>query len=182
MSGKDKDVKEKKNAAGILLFILAAAMAAFSFSLCGAEDIWYDELFTMSFVRQPVGKLLELAAQDVHPPLYYLIVKAVLECVRLVLPAMNEVAAAKMVSVLPYLGLLAYSAVLVRKRDGWLCAGLFAFCLLSMPQLSNYTTEIRMYGWALFFLTAAFLHMREILLAGKKLHWAAFWFYGICAA
>ena len=42
MSGKDKDVKEKKNAAGILLFILAAAMAAFSFSLCGAEDIWYD--------------------------------------------------------------------------------------------------------------------------------------------
>ena len=126
MSGKDKDVKEKKNAAGILLFILAAAMAAFSFSLCGAEDIWYDELFTMSFVRQPVGKLLELAAQDVHPPLYYLIVKAVLECVRLVLPAMNEVAAAKMVSVLPYLGLLAYSAVLVRKRDGWLCAGLFA--------------------------------------------------------
>ena len=175
-------MKGKRNAAGILLFILAAAMTLFSFSLCGAEDIWYDELFTMSFATQPVGRLLELAAQDVHPPLYYLIVKAFLECVRLAAPSVSAVAAAKAVSVLPYAGLLIYSAVLVRKRDGWLCAGLFAFCLLAMPQLSNYTTEVRMYGWALFFLTAAFLHVREILLTGKKLHWAVFWVYGVCAA
>ena len=157
-------------------------MTLFSFSLCGAEDIWYDELFTMSFATQPVGRLLELAAQDVHPPLYYLIVKAFLECVRLAAPSVSAVAAAKAVSVLPYAGLLIYSAVLVRKRDGWLCAGLFAFCLLAMPQLSNYTTEVRMYGWALFFLTTAFLHVREILLTGKKLHWAVFWVYGVCAA
>ena len=33
-----------------------------------------------------------------------------------------------------------------------------------MPQMSNYTTEIRMYGWALFFLTAAFWHVRELSL------------------
>ena len=182
MSGKDRNVKEKKTAAVDPAVCSGGRHGVFSLSLCGSEDIWYDELFTMSFVRQPVGRLLELAAQDVHPPLYYLIVKAVLECVRLVRPAVNEVAAAKIVSVLPYLGLLAYSAVLVRKRDGWLCAGLLPFCLLSMPQLSNYTTEIRMYGWALFFLTAAFPACAGDPFDRKEAALGGFWLYGICAA
>ena len=166
----------------MLLFFLAAGMAVYSLSLCTSTDIWYDELFTMGFIEQPVGKLLELAAQDVHPPLYYLIVKAVSEVFFLAAPGVDAVTVAKAASVLPYLGVLGYAAALVRRRDGWLCAGLFAFCLLAMPQMSNYTTEIRMYGWALFFLTAAFLHVREILITGKRLHWAAFFLYGICAA
>ena len=170
------------DAAGMLLFFLAAVMAVYSLTLCTSTDIWYDELFTMGLTEQTVGRLLALAAEDVHPPLYYLIVKAVTELVHLFVPGLDAVIIAKAISVLPYLGLLGYAAVPVRKRDGWLCAGLFAFCLLSMPQLSNYTTEVRMYGWALFFVTAAFLHVREILISGKRLHWAAFWFYGVCAA
>ena len=168
--------------AGILLFFLAAVMAVYSLILCASTDIWYDELFTMGFIEQPVGRLLELAARDVHPPLYYLIVKAVVEAVHFFVPDVNSVIIAKAVSVLPYLGLLGYAAVLVRKRDGWLCAGLTAFCLLAMPQMSNYATEIRMYSWALFFLTAAFWHVREILLTGKRKHWAAFFVYAVCAA
>ncbi len=170
------------DAAGILLFLLAAGMAICSLYLCGSADIWYDELFTMGFLEQPVGRLLSLAARDVHPPLYYLIGKAVVEAVSIFSPGANPVVIAKAASVLPYLGLLCYAGFLVRKRDGWLCAGLFAFCLLAMPQMSNYTTEVRMYGWALFFLTAAFLHMWEILLTGKRRHWASFWIFGICAA
>ena len=170
------------DAAGMLLFFLAAAMAVCSLSLCTSTDIWYDELFTMGFIGEPVERLLELAAKDVHPPLYYLIVKAFVDTVHLFASSIDPVVIAKTVSVLPYLCLLAYAAWLVRKRDGWLCAGLFAFCLLSMPQMSNYTTEIRMYGWALFFLTAAFLHVREILITRRAVHWAAFFVYGICAA
>ena len=167
---------------GMVLFLLAVVMAVCSLNLCASTDIWYDELFTMGFIEQPVGRLLELAARDVHPPLYYLIVKAVVEAVHFFAPGVNSVMIAKAVSVLPYFGLLGYAAVLVRKRDGWLCAGLTAFCLLAMPQMSNYTTEIRMYGWALFFLTAAFWHVREILLTGKRKHWAAFFIYAVCAA
>ena len=93
-------------------------MAVYSLSLCVSTDIWYDELFTMGFIEQPVGRLLELAARDVHPPLYYLIVKAVVEAVHFFVPDVNSVIIAKAVSVLPYLGLLGYAAVLVRKRDG----------------------------------------------------------------
>ena len=111
---------------GMVLFLLAVVMAVCSLNLCASTDIWYDELFTMGFIEQSVGRLLELAARDVHPPLYYLMVKAVVEAVHFFAPGVNFVMIAKAVSVLPYFGLLGYAAALVRKRDGWLCAGLTA--------------------------------------------------------
>ena len=102
---------------GMVLFLLAVVMAVCSLNLCASTDIWYDELFTMGFIEQPVGRLLELAARDVHPPLYYLIVKAVVEAVHFFAPGVNSVMIAKAVSVLPYFGLLGCAAVRVRKRD-----------------------------------------------------------------
>lgn len=173
-----------KTAAGIFLWCLAAALAVYSLFLCFSKDIWYDELFTEGFIGQTVGNLIRLDAQDVHPPLYYLLVKAVADCTGLLWPAADRVVVGKLMSVVPFLGLLGYAAVLVRRRYGWLCAGTFAFCLIGMPQMANYTTEVRMYGWALFFLTAAYLHGGEILYGGSKgrLHWTAFILFGICAA
>ena len=56
------------------------------FVLCFSSDIWYDELFTVGFVSQPVGRMISLAARDVHPPLYYLMVKAAVELVHLFAP------------------------------------------------------------------------------------------------
>jgi mannosyltransferase len=37
-------------------------------------DYWYDEAFTWILVHQPLANLLHATANDVHPPLYYLIV------------------------------------------------------------------------------------------------------------
>ena len=170
-----------KIAAGILLFGAAVVMACYSIFLCFSTDIWYDELFTEGLVEQPVSRLLELAAKDVHPPLYYLIVKAGISAIQMFAPGADAIMISKGMSVVPYMGLLVYALWLVRKRFGWLCAGLFSFCLLAMPQMPNYTTEVRMYSWALFFITAAFLHMGEIL-RGRRRHWLAFFLYGICAA
>ena len=174
--------KTWRQTAGILLSVCALGMACCSLFLCFSSDIWYDELFTVGFVSQPVGRMISLAARDVHPPLYYLMVKAAVELVHLFAPGADAVIICKVVSVLPYLALLGYSLTLIRKKYGWLCSGLFSFCILAMPQMANYTTEIRMYGFALFFITAAFLHAGELLEGGGKRHWAAFTVYGIAAA
>ena len=160
--------KTWRQTAGILLSVCALGMACCSLFLCFSSDIWYDELFTVGFVSQPVGRMISLAARDVHPPLYYLMVKAAVELVHLFAPGADAVIICKVVSVLPYLALLGYSLTLIRKKYGWLCSGLFSFCILAMPQMANYTTEIRMYGFALFFITAAFLHAGELLEGGGK--------------
>lgn len=143
---------------GYLLLGISVVLLGRSLMLCFSNDIWYDELFTVGMIGHSYGELVELTARDVHPPLYYMITKFFVDLCKLILPGVHAVAVAKMVSVLPYFVLLLYSVTFIRKRFGIFTGGVFLLCVVSMPQLSGYTVEVRMYSWALLFVTAAFLH------------------------
>lgn len=146
------------------------------------DDIWFDEVFSMKFMEHGYGEIVALTAKDVHPPFYYWYLKTFHDLGKLVAPGMSSVVLAKMASVLPFMGIWIYAFTLIRKRMGVLVAGVFVFLISTMPQISNYTVEIRMYSLALFCITALFLHSYEIVLENKKIHWAAFWLYGIATA
>lgn len=156
---------------GYLLIGISAVMLGKSLTLCFSNDIWYDELFTVGMIEHSYGDLIAFTARDVHPPLYYCIVKFAVELCKLITPTANTVIVAKIVSVLPYFILLWYSVTFIRKRFGIFTGGVFLFCVISMPQLSAYTVEVRMYSWALLFVTAAFLHAYAIVAGddGKRL-------------
>ncbi len=176
-----------RDIAGILLLAVSAAMLGRSLALCFARDIWYDELFTVGMIEHSYGDLIAFTARDVHPPLYYCIVRFVVELCKLIAKQADPIIIAKLVSVIPYFGLFAYSVTFIRKRFGLFTGGLVFFCVIAMPQLSAYTVEVRMYGWALFFVTAAFLHaygtgdMSAEIKMGR-LHGAALVVYGLAAA
>lgn len=172
--------------AGILLLAAGIVMLGISVFLCFSNDIWYDELFTMGLASQPLGELVAITAKDVHPPLYYMIVKLFLELGKAMGSSMDQVVAAKLVSVLPFFLCFGYAVTKIRKDFGLLCAGLFVFLLLSMPQLAGYTVEMRMYGYALFFITAGMTHAYS--LAGDRMdpkksrwQWAALTVYSLAA-
>ena len=154
-----------------------------SLMLCFSNDIWYDELFTVGMIEHSYGDLVALTARDVHPPLYYFIVKIVVKLCKLIVPVASTVALAKIVSVLPYFVLLIYSVTFIRKRFGIFTGGLFLFCVIAMPQLSAYTVEVRMYSWALLFVTAAYLHAYGIITGHTaRGHYVALVLYGLAAA
>lgn len=155
------------NTIGILLWAVSIVLLGISVFLSFSGDIWYDELFTMGLVKQPLGKLISITARDVHPPLYYLLLK--IFCLPLSGAKTDifvQTAAAKLFSTLPFFFCLILGITKVRKHFGMLSAGLFSFLLLSMPQLAGYTVEVRMYGWGLFFITAGMLQAYE--LTGKS--------------
>ncbi len=159
--GKYMEKKQKcsgREIAGFLLLGLSLIMLGRSVMLCFSNDIWYDELFTVGLAEHSYAELVRLTAADVHPPLYYCIVKLFSDLCKLIIPGAGTVIPAKIVSVMPYFILLLYAAVFIRKRFGMFVGGLFLFCVTAMPQLPAYTVEVRMYGWALLFVTAAFLH------------------------
>ncbi|MCI9013061.1 MAG: hypothetical protein HFI59_03800 [Lachnospiraceae bacterium] len=143
---------------GYLLLGVSVVLLGRSLVLCFSNDIWYDELFTVGMIGHSYGELVGLTARDVHPPLYYMITKFFVDLCKLILPGVHAVAVAKIVSVLPYFVLLFYSVTFIRKRFGIFTGCVFLFCVVAMPQLSGYTVEVRMYSWALLFVTAAFLH------------------------
>lgn len=183
--GKCMEKKQKgpgREIAGFLLLGLSLIMLGRSVMLCFSNDIWYDELFTVGLAEHSYGELVRLTAADVHPPLYYCIVKLFTDLCKLILPGAGTIIPAKIVSVLPYFVLLFYAVTLIRKRFGMFTGGMFLFCVTAMPQLSAYTVEMRMYGWALLFVTAAFLHGYALALGGSHLHGAAFVLYGLAAA
>ncbi|GFI02448.1 hypothetical protein IMSAGC005_01277 [Lachnospiraceae bacterium] len=169
---------------GIIGMAAAAALLGVSIYLCFGSDIWYDELFTMGLAEQSCGELISITARDVHPPLYYLIVKFFLAVSGVVTGSIQPVVIGKLVSVLPFFLCLIYALTKVRKQFGMLCAGIFSFLLLTMPQLADYTVEIRMYSYALFFILAAMLHAYELAHGEKKkkwIDWTALTLYSLAA-
>ena len=173
-----------KAALGWLFIAVSFVMLANSVRLCFSRDIWYDELFTIGMIEHSYGEFIHFTAQDVHPPLYYAITKGIVDLCKLIVSSADTIVMAKIVSVMPYYLLLIYALVFLRRRFGIFTAGAFTYCIIAMPQMSAYTVEIRMYGWALLFVTAAFFHAYEMI-CDKNCscgHYIALTLYGLAAA
>lgn len=169
---------------GIFFMTVSVILLGVSVFLCFSDDIWYDELFTMGLAGQSYSKLISITAGDVHPPLYYMIVKLFLTVSGAGEESIHPVAAAKLVSVFPFFFCMVYALTKVRRYFGMLVAGLFSFLLLGMPQMADYTVEIRMYSYALFFIVAGMLHAYGVLQDGRKgsyVNWIALTLYALAA-
>lgn len=153
---------------GILFWGVSIGMLVLSVYFCFSSDVWYDELFTMGLAGRSCGNLISITARDVHPPFYYLLVKLFLAGAGESSIA-RQVTAAKLVSCIPFLICILFSFDKIRKKFGMLPAGLFSFLILSMPQMAEYTVEIRMYGFALLFITTGMLYAYELLLSPQTI-------------
>lgn len=154
-----------KNGCGILFLILGIL----SFFVCllqaFGQDIWFDEVFSVNFIQHSYKEIAVLTGKDVHPPLYYWYLKLFHDIGKVLVPAASSIVLCKLASMLPFVGIFVYTLTAIRKNFGLHVAGLFWFLVMTMPQISNYTVEIRMYSLALFFITAAFVHSCELVRA-----------------
>jgi len=47
--------------------------------LLGATNLWWDEAYSVWLARRPLTELLRTTAFDVHPPLYYVLLRGWME-------------------------------------------------------------------------------------------------------
>ena len=167
---------------GILLFVLSISILLFICNHIFNQFVWYDEIFTLNILKNSYLNMVEITSADVHPPLYYIILKSVFKLFYLLKISFNEIILAKIVSMTPLILLIVFSAVKIRKNFGWLSAGIFAFSVVAMPQLLYYGIEIRMYSWALIFVTLSFYYGNQITNTSKVKYWILFTFFSILAA
>lgn len=165
---------------GVLWLAGGALLALQVYFVFANPYIWQDEVFTLQLIRHPVAELVALTAVDVHPPLYYLLVKAAVTA----LPGVPAIPLAKLVSLLPYalLWLGAGGVGWRQKGPARLAAGVFALCLGGMPKLADYGTEIRMYSWGLFFVTGGLLAGWYTARTGRIRGWVGLVIFGLLAA
>src|SRR5688572_27598207 len=64
----------RKIALVLLLFIVVLGVGLRSYHLT-ARSLWFDEAFSWRLSQFPLPELISRDAQDVHPPLYYILLK-----------------------------------------------------------------------------------------------------------
>lgn len=165
----------------VLGLIFAGAAIVYGI-LCFGQNIWLDEVITISFARMNSPEIIQATAVDVHPPLYYLIVRAA------VLVFGDYIYVQKLISFVPFLLMLLVVITKVRRLFGQRTAFLTSALLCVTPCIIQKNVELRMYQWAMFFVFAfaVFLYSAVISVeeTDKKVwpDWIATLIFGVAAA
>lgn len=155
-----------------ILIFTAAAYTLLIFN--GA--VWYDEAYSMAMIRHSFGEISMITAQDVHPPLYYFMLKI------FTMPFGYSLAAAKIFSIIPLLLTLIIGYVklsdIVNKKTGLMFCLMFAM----LPIMTTFSVEVRMYGWAALFVTGCGLFAYTAQQKGRARDYIFFALFGTLAA
>lgn len=149
-----------KELLGLLLFIssfLFILLAISKLNLC----LNVDEAFSLMITNTTYSNTTYLTAVDVHPPLYYYILKFFTDSLSIL--NINPIFSGQILSIFPPLILLIISVTKIRKEFGWLTCGVFAISIVSMPRFLFYATLIRMYSFAMLFVTLSFIYMYDLI-------------------
>lgn len=146
---------KKKIVGNIVLWILPFLALAMYLSLSFSRDIWSDEAYSMMVLRYKVVDIIRAAANDVHPPLYYLIGKVFFKFLG------NSLFVQKLVVSLPIILIMCFSNIKVKKLFGVKTAVLFDLFLIAFPCTMVYAVQIRMYSWGLFFVSICGIYAYE---------------------
>ena len=124
-------------------------IAGIIFSLIPAfhTNMWFDESYSAAIAEHGFFEIWQITGHDVHPILYYWI----LHIVYLIFG--NSILAFRLCSVvgLALLGIVGYTHV--RKDFGGKVGAIFSTFVFFLPTTLMYVTEIRMYTWAMLFVT-----------------------------
>jgi hypothetical protein len=144
-----------------LLVILCFAAVLYRFNLT-YSDIWVDESSTKALARHPFFEMLQLVANDFHPPLYFAAIKlftAVLGSTDFTI---------RLFSVLGALSTLLLCWTAGGRVFGKIGALYWCLLLLALPMPGLYSHIARMYTWAAFVTTGVFLHAVLYARANRK--------------
>ncbi len=135
----------------ILYFLIPIGLLLWSIQTIFNDSLWVDEVFSILLTQKNVPEMIYTTAIDVHPPLYYLILKLLL------LGNTSSIWMAKFVSFIPIGLLVIISYRMIPRMFGKKTTFLFSLFLLGMPQMMKYAVEIRMYSWGILTVTLCFL-------------------------
>lgn len=146
------------------------------------DSVWYDEIFTLTTIKLDFNNMIEIIISDVHPPLYYFILKF------FYLFSNLNVNFFKLLSIIPTFicilivhSFLNHNKYLTDKYN--ITSFIFALILGVSSPFIYYSLEIRMYSLAMLFNTCSALFAYQIYYDNSnKLKWTFFILFSILAA
>lgn len=130
-----------------ILWIITVSFFAVYIGLSFSHNIWTDEAFTVELLKRDISGIIQGTAIDVHPPLYYIIAKIFIT----LLP--NTRFVLKLVSIVPMMIMMIVGSRMIEKLFSIRAAILYVLTIGSIPCVTEYVTQLRMYSWAMCFIT-----------------------------
>ena len=132
-------------------------------------NMWFDEAYSVGMANQTLIDIWKIGANDVHPILYYWMLRIVNILTN------GSVLAYRLFSALPIalLGLLGITHI---KRDfGEKTGVLFSFFTYFLPMIAVYANQMRMYSWAIYIVTIFAIYTYRIYSGqSTKKNWLIF--------
>lgn len=141
------------------------------------NNFWGDEAFSVFLIQKPVSEIIAKTAADVHPPLYYLLLKIAYT----VFGGLNGVTF-HVVSLIPYAIILILAMTVIWDTFG----REVSIILITIAGLSGnavyFNMEVRMYSWGALFVLLSFLELNYILQDKKNRNYILFLLFSLAAA
>lgn len=161
----------------IVYYVLLPILLCLLFgSLAFSNDLWLDEIYTITEIHLEPLELWTVFATESHPPFYFYALKTFCTSFG------DSILVMKLFSVLGCLATMLLGAFPIRRAFGDKTALWFMFLCLTMPFMMRYAVEIRMYSWAIFFVTAAMIYAIVILQGNKPMDWGLYFIFGLLGA
>ena len=126
----------------LLIVGFALIFAVISLSIGMSQNVWFDEAYSITLAKRPIGELVHLTAIDVHPPVYYLFLHFWGG-----LFGFGELSL-RLSSVIPMFFAIILMAILLKRLFNKPFAVFATLLLCLSPMLIRYGFEIRMYAMA----------------------------------
>lgn len=158
-----------------LLLLLAGAVLFIGG--CFQNSQWFDEAYTVGLMHHSLPGVLYWATFDVHPHLYYVLLKLFTLLFGTSLPVMRLFSA---------LGSILFASLgytHLRRDFGKAVGFWFSFCAIFCAQTLAYSLAIRMYTWAALFVTLAAIYAyRMATRPDKRRNRVLFLVFALCAS
>lgn len=140
----------------IIPYVFAVGICIFLSYTIGYRNLSLDEAFSVKLARMSIKDCVIASANDVHPPLYYIILRFA------GFMGKQSLLSYKIISVLPIWLILCYlGAYKLSKQYGFVSSLFFIICFGGAYYTCEEAMNVRMYGWAAFFVLIAFICILE---------------------
>lgn len=142
----------KRNYITINLVLIVYTFSLLLYNNLLHQTFWYDEAYTIALVKYSYTEILEITSSDVHPPLYYFMLKSFCSIFGDSLVAMR---------IFSNLGVIASMLLVLfftSKPLTKVVSTVFILFIAIMPVNQYMGVEIRMYSWAMFFVLASAIY------------------------
>lgn len=156
-------MKTMKKAKTIIPYIIAVFVCVYVSFPAVSGSIILDEAYTINLIRGNVSDIVRGAASDVHPPLYYLILKLSS------LFGGESLFKYRIVTAMgTYLNLLLAGATMIRKQWGCRVSVLYILWFGLTYSTLEKSTFVRMYSWGAFFVITAAVLLFSYYQTGRR--------------